>query len=279
MGNLDIAHRMIRVIGSFQHYGDFWKVDVVKFQKRTPRELLSPEEYDAPHPNPANSYGNTYGEHREFLELDMDAHRQLKKWCEEEGCVYSTSVWDLTAAKEMVSLAPQMLKIPSACNMDFELLRYLTDNYKGEIHVSFGMTTHAEEEKIVSFFEEKGRAGDLVVYACTSGYPVPLEDICLLEIPRLKERFGGRVKDIGFSGHHYGTSIDIAAYALGANYFERHFTLNKTWKGTDHIASLEPDEMKQLARNLHKMELAITRKKREVLDIEAVQRNKLKRKI
>ncbi|NCO53649.1 MAG: N-acetylneuraminate synthase, partial [Deltaproteobacteria bacterium] len=102
MGQMDIAHEMIKVAAQFG------KVDIIKFQKRTNRELLSPEEYHAPHPNPANSYGETYGEHREFLEFDLEQHRQLKLWCEEWGAEYSTSVWDLTAAKEIASLAPKM---------------------------------------------------------------------------------------------------------------------------------------------------------------------------
>ena len=79
MGQMDIAHEMIKVAAQF------CKVDIIKFQKRTNRELLTPEEYRAPHPNPVHSYGSTYGEHREFLEFDIGQHRQLKAWCEEWG--------------------------------------------------------------------------------------------------------------------------------------------------------------------------------------------------
>lgn len=279
MGSMDIAHKMIKILGMMRLFGDEYAVDIVKFQKREPRELLSPEEYEAPHPNPVNSYGKTYGEHREFLELDEEQHRQLKQWCEEEGCIYSSSVWELTSAKKIAALNPSLIKVPSACNLDFEMLGYLAENYGGELHLSFGMTTRDEEKKIISFLERKGRARDVVLYACTSGYPVPFQDICLREITHLKEQFGEKVKAIGFSGHHLGIAVDIAALTLGAEYFERHFTLDRTWKGTDHAASLEPQGMRKLARDLRNVAQALTFKPQEILEIEQVQRKKLKRKI
>jgi len=270
-GNMDIAKEMIIAAATY------CKVDMVKFQKRCNKELLTPEEYNAPHPNPANSYGNTYGAHREFLEFDLEQHKQLKEWCEEYGVIYSTSVWDITSAEEIVSLNPKLIKIPSACNLNRNLLEYLCENFSGEIHLSFGMTTKEEEEMIISFFESKGRNKDVVIYSCTSGYPVPFEDICLLEITRLMKLFGNRIKSIGFSGHHLGIAIDSAAVALGAEWIERHYTLDRTWKGTDHAASLEPDGMRKLARDCRAVYKALQLKKDDILAIEDVQRNKLKK--
>ena len=270
MGNMEIAKDLIETAAHF------CKVDAVKFQKRCPKELLTEEQYNAPHPNPHNSYGATYGEHREFLEFTVDQHAQLKEWCENAGIVYSTSVWDMTSAKEIAGLKPQFIKIPSACNTNYEMLQWLCDNYSGEIQLSFGMTTHAEEEAVVKLFEQNGRAKDLVLYNCTSGYPVPFEDVCLLEITRMREMYGDRVKTIGFSGHHNGIAIDVAAYTLGATIFERHYTLNRTWKGTDHAASLEPDGLRKLVRNLNATYQALTYKKEEILPIEQEQRDKLK---
>lgn len=278
-GDMEIAHKMIKLLGTFKLLNENAYIDIVKFQKRTNKELLTPEEYNAPHPHPENSYGATYGLHREALEFTAEQHKLLKQWCEEEGLIYSTSTWDLTAAKEIVALKPKLIKVPSACNLDFDMLEYLRDAYKGEIHLSFGMTTKEEEKKIIDFFEAKNRAKDLVIYACTSGYPVPFEDICLNEITRLKETFGNKVKAIGFSGHHLGIAVDIAALALGATYFERHFTLDRTWKGTDHAASLEPQGMMKLARDLRQVAKSLTYKSEDILDIEKVQRKKLKRKI
>ena len=270
MGQMEIAHEMINTAAIF------CKVDAIKFQKRCPKELLTPEQYNAPHPHPYNSYGPTYGAHREFLEFTVEQHAQLKKWCEEVGITYSTSVWDMTSAKEIASLEPKFIKIPSACNTHYEMLNWLCDNYKGEIQISFGMTTHEEEEKIIQLFENKGRNKDLIIFNCTSGYPVPFKDVCLLEINRMGNLYEDRVKGIGFSGHHNGIAVDVAAYTLGANIVERHYTLNRTWKGTDHAASLEPDGIRRLARNLEAAYDALHYKTSEILPIEQVQRDKLK---
>lgn len=270
MGQMEIAKDLIETAAHF------CKADAIKFQKRCPKELLTPEQYNAPHPNPVNAYGDTYGAHREFLEFTVDQHAQLKEWCEETGIIYSTSVWDMTSAKEIASLKPKFIKIPSACNTHFEMLQWLCDNYDGEIQLSFGMTSHEEEEEIVKLFEENGRAKDLVLFNCTSGYPVPFKDVCLLEITRMREAYESRVKAIGFSGHHLGIAVDTAAYTLGASIIERHYTLDRTWKGTDHAASLEPDGIRKLVRNLNAVHEALTYKIAEILPIEQVQREKLK---
>lgn len=269
-GDMNIAKEMIEVAAVF------CKADAIKFQKRCNKELLTKEQYNAPHPNPANAYGATYGEHREHLEFTVEQHAQLKKWCEEYGITYSTSVWDLTSAKEIASLNPEFIKIPSACNNHFEMLQWLCDNYSGEIQISLGMTTHQEERELVDFFVKNKRNKDLVIFNCTSGYPVPFEDVCLLEISRIKEEYGDIVKRIGFSGHHLGIAVDVAAYTLGASVVERHYTLDRTWKGTDHAASLEPDGVRKLARNLNSAYKALTYKSQEILPIEQVQRDKLK---
>ena len=98
----------------------------------------------------------------------------------------------------------------------------------------------------------------------------------MLELRRLIDTFGSSVKKIGFSGHHLGTAVDIAAYTLGAEVIERHYTIDKTWKGTDHAASLEPDEFKRLVKEISDVQAALTYKSDEVLPIEQVQRDKLK---
>ncbi len=271
-GDMKIAKELINMAKIFGN------ANAVKFQKRHNRELLTEAQYNAPHPNPINSYGNTYGAHREFLEFDVDQHKELKEYCEEVGITYSTSVWETTSAKEISGIQPDFIKIPSACNNNFEMLGWLCDHYEGELHISTGMTTKDEIATLVDFFEERGRNQDLVVYNCTSGYPVPFEDICLLDILKLKEKYQDRVKSIGFSGHHLGIAVDVAAYTLGAHIIERHFTLDRTWKGTDHAASLEPMGLRKLCRDLRATHEALTYKQKDILDIEEVQREKLKYK-
>ena len=178
---------------------------------------------------------------------------------------------------KLIPIKPNLIKVPSACNLNRDLLEYLCEHFEGEIHLSFGMTTHDEEEKIIRFFESKGRNKDLVIYDCTSGYPVPFEDICLLELTRLRELYADRIKAIGISGHHLGIAVDSAAVALGAEWIERHYTLDRTWKGTDHAASLEPDGVRKLVRDCKAVAKSLTYKKEEILDIEKIQRDKLKK--
>lgn len=269
-GDLSVAKQMIATAAKF------CKADVAKFQKRDVRTLLTPEQFAAPHPNPMHAYGPTYGEHREMLEFTIDQHRAFQQACHDAGIEYASSVWDVVSAREIASLSPPYIKVPSASNLNWPMLEVLADEYAGEIHVSLGMTTHEEENEIVGFFEAKRRAREVVLYACTSGYPVAFEDICLHEITRLREKFGGRVKSFGFSGHHLGIAADVAALALGAEWFERHFTLDRTWKGSDHAASLEPDGMRRLCRDLRSVSSALRRKPKELLDVEIPQRQKLK---
>ncbi|TGV04427.1 N-acetylneuraminate synthase family protein [Flavivirga rizhaonensis] len=269
-GDIEIAKELIKVAKIFCN------VDAIKFQKRNNIELLTEEQYNQPHPNPVNSYGDTYGAHREYLEFDLSQHKELKSYCKDIGITYSTSVWDLTSAKEIASLNPEFIKIPSACNNNIEMLEWLCHNYQGELHISTGMTTKDEIEDLVSFFKKNHRNKDLVLYNCTSGYPVPFEDVCLLDINLLIEKYKDDVKHIGFSGHHLGIAVDVAAYTLGANIIERHYTIDRTWKGTDHAASLEPMGLRKLSRDVNAVYKALQFKKQDVLPIEQEQRNKLK---
>lgn len=269
MGDFEVAKRMIRTAKKCGAY-------VAKFQKRNPKELLTLEQYNSPHPNPRNAFGKTYGEHREFLEFTPKQHRELKDYCDKIGINYSSSVWDLTSARDIINLDPIYIKIPSASNNNYELLKYIIENYKKDIHISLGMTTKKEEYNIFALFKEYRSLNRLVIYACTSGYPVPFKDINLLEIKRLKEKYGKSINNIGFSGHHLGIAIDIAAYTLGAAWIERHFTLDRTWKGTDQAASLEPQGFKKLVRDLNHTFKALHYKNKEILEIEESQRKKLK---
>lgn len=269
MGQMDIAYDLIKIAKDSG-------ADYAKFQKRSNKELLSDEQYNAPHPNPINSYGETYGEHRERLEFDLNSHKKLKDYCESINIGYATSVWDMTSAKEIASISPDYIKIPSAMNNNLDLLKFLIDDYKGDVHLSFGMTYDSEIKTIFSLFESKKALSRLVIYSCTSGYPVPARDVCLLEITKLKTIFSDKIKEYAFSGHHKGVAIDVAAYTLGSVWIERHFTKDRTWKGTDHAASLEPQGLQKLVRDLSNTYQALNFKNSEILEIEKEQRAKLK---
>ena len=268
LGQVEIAKQMIVVAKTCG-------ADVAKFQKRCNRELLTEEQYNAPYDNP-HSYGRTYGEHREFLEFDVKTHAALKMYAEDHGIEYSTSVWDLTSAREIVELEPKAIKVPSACNNHIRLLEFLRDGYDGEVHLSSGMSTDEEIDTAVAVYTACPER--VVLYSCTSGYPVPFKDVCLLEIQRLRQRYEqtGRVKLIGFSGHHSGIAIDGMAVLLGATVIERHFTLDRAWKGSDHAASLEPSGFGRLTRDIRHIAEAWSYKSEPILPIEQVQRQKLK---
>lgn len=270
MGDLAVARQMVTVAA--RTCGAAY----AKFQKRNNRELFSAEAFNRPHPEPRHAFGPSYGLHRERLEFTVDEHRRLAEHCRAEGIGYTTSVWDLGSARAMAPVATDFLKVPSASNLNWAMADWLCGHYGGAIHVSLGMTTEAEADAIVRFYEERGRSGDLVLYACTSGYPVSFDEVCLLEIARLGERYRGRIREIGFSGHHLGIAIDMGAVTLGARWIERHFTLDRTWKGTDHAASLEPDGLRRLVRDTAAIGRALTLKPASGLPVEAEQRAKLK---
>jgi sialic acid synthase len=270
MGQMNIAKELINLA---KEAG----AGYVKFQKRNNKELLTEEQYNAAHPVSKNSYGDSYGAHREFLEFDVAQNKELKEYCDSIGIIYSTSVWDVTSAKEMITFEPEFLKVPSACNNNFDMLKVLRDDFKGHVQLSIGMTTKEEVEEIISFFEETNQAKSrLLIYSCTSGYPVPAKNVALLEINWLYDNYKDRVNEIGFSGHHLGVSLDVSAFTLGARWIERHFTKDRTWKGTDHAASLEPQGFKKLVRDLNATYEALHFKDSEILPIEQEQRDKLK---
>ena len=251
--------------------------DVAKFQKRNNKLLLNKKEYESPHPEPWNSYGNTYGLHREALELNIDQHKELQDFCSTIGIEYTSSVWEIDSAKEISELNPLFIKVPSATNLDFKMQNFLCENYNGKIHVSVGMTKKTEIAQIIKFYAKRGRIDDLVLYCCTSGYPVSEKDICLLEIKNLQKLMENTEGGVGFSGHHLGIAPDIAAVTLGVDWIERHFTLDRTWKGTDHAASLEPEGLRRLCRDIKNVEKALSYKEEDILTIEKVQRAKLKK--
>ena len=271
MGNIDIAKKMIdEAKNSGANY--------IKFQKRHVDSWLErkPHIYTKQHPDNKNSFGTTYENHRKYLEFDINTHKILKEYCDKVGINYACSVFDIKSAKQIIKLKPSILKIPSACNLNFELLYYVCQNYCGEIHLSLGMTSKNDIDKIVQFFVDNNRNHDLVLYACTSSYPLKPEDVCLLEITYLRETYLKKIKGIGYSGHHQGVVIDIAAYVLGATYIERHFTLNKNYKGTDQKASILPNELRKLKNNLKIINSTMKMKNKDILDVELNNKEKLR---
>jgi len=263
-GAMDRAHELIELAAAAG-------ANIAKFQKRNPIECVSKATQDQPHPNPKFAWGGTYLEHRQNLELAIEQHAELKQYCESLGMKYSTSVWDTTSTREVIELNPDCIKVPSACNNNLEILELLTKQYHGDIHISLGMSTSSDYHKIRAYlFPYRER---VIVYHCTSIYPCPSGKLYLNEIPKLLE---WKTKSVGFSNHGLGIHADIAAFAMGANYIERHFVDRKSFPHTDAAASLVADEMRSLCVSLEDIAKALTGRP-AVLDAEEqIQCNKLR---
>lgn len=250
---------MIKVVAEIgcNHQGDFeiakhlikeaaeagaW---AVKSQKRTIKEYLTSEQYNRPYEGP-NSFGPTYGKHREALELSQGQHLELLRYARSLGIKYFVSVWDLTALKEMMEIGLDIIKIPSALLTNDKLLKEAV-KYQVPIFLSTGMSTIEEIDHAVNILKDN----DVTLFHTTSCYPCEFKNVYLKNITFLQERYG---LPVGFSGHHLGIAIDIAAVMLGAQIIERHFTLDRTMKGTDHAASLEPFGLHKLIRDLKALE-------------------------
>jgi N-acetylneuraminate synthase len=257
-GELDIARRLIDSAAE----AGCW---AVKSQKRSMREEWKSRPYDNP-----NSFGKTYWDHREALELTPDAHRSLKQYAEALGLEYFVSPWDAQSASEMDQVGMKRFKLASACLTDEVLLSVLTEAGKPVI-MSTGMST----------WEEIGFACDMLanelecIMLCTSTYPCEFEDIRLGRIELLSRYIDDDDVKLGFSGHHHGIAIDIAAAAMGCEYIERHLTLDRSWRGSDHAASLEPGGLDKLCRDLKAFEAA-NQLGPEIVDAELPIREKLR---
>jgi len=248
--------------------------DYVKFQKRDPDTCVPDSLKNVPHPNQIFSYGKTYLEHRKALELSYDQQYELSEYCKKIGIKYSCSVWDLLSARQIVSLDPEFIKIPSPCNNNIDLIEYLFSHYKGDIHISTGMSSHDEISKLLGFIFDHDPCR-FVIYHCTSIYPCPFNKLYLFDIAEYANlnKYGLRT---GFSNHGYGIAADIAAYILGAEYIERHFVDDRTIKHTDAAASLEPEGLRKLCRDLKNISCALSHSPFQPDDLELVERKKLR---
>lgn len=267
-GSMQLAKQMIdsaKIVG----------VDHIKFQKRNLADSVPNNIGLLPHPEPYHAYGKTYLEHRKALEFNIDQHVELKQYCDSLEMQYGCSVWDIVSAKEIASINPKWIKIPSAHCLDFELLDVVYSVFNREVHISTGMTDRSEKLKLYDYYlglsiEDQKRT---VIYHCTTIYPCPFDLIHLLEINKLKEMFGTDSR-IGFSNHGYGIICEPISYILGVEYIERHFTLDRALRGSDHAASVEPDGLRRIVRDIKAVEKALTYKD-SVSETELRQKQKL----
>ncbi|MEE4266158.1 MAG: N-acetylneuraminate synthase family protein [Desulfobacteraceae bacterium] len=225
--------------------------DAVKLQKRNNRELFTRAGYEKPYDNP-NSYGATYGEHREYLEFGGIEYKALMDYANEIGVTFFATAFDFSSADFLAKLDMPAFKIASGDLKNIPLLTHIAQFQKPMILSTGGGT-----------MEDVNRAYDAVmpinqqlcILQCTAGYPADFDQLNLSVIATFRERFPNLT--IGLSSHDNGIAMAVAAYMLGARVIEKHFTLNHTWKGTDHAFSLEPIGFRKMVRDLERVKVAI----------------------
>jgi len=235
-GNLDIAKRLISVAVAAG-------CDAVKFQKRTVEVVYSEDELARPRESP---FGTTNRELKEALEFDYEDFEEIDKYCKAVNIPWFVSCWDEASVDMMAEFDVPCFKIASASLTDDHLLRHTRAQRKPVI-LSTGMSTYQEIDHAIEVLGKE----DLVVMHSCSTYPAYYEELNLRAIPTMRERYG---VPIGYSGHETGISSSVAAAVLGACSVERHVTLDRSMWGSDQAASLEPNGITRLIRDIRLVE-------------------------
>jgi N-acetylneuraminate synthase/sialic acid synthase len=218
----------------------------VKLQKRSNKNLFSKSMYNQLYNSP-NSYAKTYGAHREKLEFNLKQYKELKKYCKKINIDFFSTAFDLKSADFLISLKLFPIKIASGDCTNHQLLDYL-GRKKIPMIISTGGTK--QSEVVESYNLLKKYYNNFSILQCTSGYPPAFKDLNLNVIKTYKRIFNDIL--IGYSGHENGISMPISAYTLGAQIIEKHFTIDRTLKGTDQSLSLGPSGMSRLVRDLNR---------------------------
>jgi N-acetylneuraminate synthase len=235
-GDLGIAKRLIDV-------SSIAGANAVKFQKRTVDVVYSADELSRLRENP---FGTTNGDLKRGLEFGLDEYRIIDRYCAEKGVAWFASCWDEASVDFMEQFNPPAYKIASASLTDDNLLKHHRRTGRPLI-VSTGMSNMAQVDHAVSLLGTE----NLVLLHTTSAYPAKIADLNLKMIPALRERFG---VPVGYSGHEVGLASTFAAVALGACMVERHITLDRAMWGSDQAASVEPQGLMKLVRDIRVIE-------------------------
>jgi N-acetylneuraminate synthase/sialic acid synthase len=240
-GNLDTAKKMIDAAAESG-------AQAVKLQKRFNKELYTEEMYCASYDH-ENSFGETYGEHREFLEFGKKEYLALKKHAEKRGLVFFATAFDFSSVDFLDEIGVPAYKIASALITDTPLVEYIAKKRK-PIFLSTGTATTEDVDRAYKLIRKYKTP--LCLLQCTAAYPLfDYREADLGVIRTFKERYPGAI--IGYSGHESGIVLPVVAYLLGARVVEKHFTLNRAMKGSDHHYSLEPQGLKKMIRDLQRV--------------------------
>jgi len=243
-GSLDNALQLIRAAASSG-------ASAVKLQKRNNKSLFTPKAYDEVY-NSENAFGPTYGLHREFLELGMDQYQQCVDEAKKLGIIFFATAFDFESADFLNELEVPVFKIASGDLRTLPLLKYIAKFNKPMIISTGGGSIENIDAAVKSIRKYHNQ---VAILQCTASYPAKFEQLNLKVIEKLRGIYPENV--IGYSGHENGIAMPVVAYTLGARIIEKHFTLNRTLKGTDHAFSLEPQGMQKMVRDLNRAREAI----------------------
>jgi N-acetylneuraminate synthase len=258
-GDIDLAKRLISVAVAAG-------CDAVKFQKRTVEVVYTAAELAQPRPNP---FGETNGDLKRGLEFGEEEYEEIASFCRQVKIPWLASPWDEASVDFMERFDLPVYKIASASLTDDHLLRHIRKTGK-PVLASTGMSTYAEIDHAVEVLGKQ----DLVLMHTTSTYPAKYEQLNLRAIPTMMERYG---VPVGYSGHETGIPTSVAAAALGACCVERHITMDRAMWGSDQAASLEPNGISRLVRDIRLVEQAMGDGVKRVYEEEIPVMKKLRR--
>ena len=258
-GDMELAKRLIAVASAAG-------CNAVKFQKRTIDLVYTPEELAIPRESP---FGTTNGELKRALEFSVRDYEEIDGYCKAVDIPWLVSCWDEQSLDVMRQFALPCFKIASALLTDDSLLRKTRRTGK-PIILSTGMSTLEEMDRAVNVL---GKQDLILLHAC-SAYPARYEELNLRVIPELRRRYG---VPIGYSGHETGIPSSVAAVVMGACCVERHITMDRAMWGSDHAASLEPNGITRLVRDIRLIEKSLGDGVKRVYDSEIAVANKLRR--
>jgi N-acetylneuraminate synthase/sialic acid synthase len=243
-GNLENAIKLIRAAAGAG-------ATAAKFQKRENKTLFTPELYNQKY-NSENAFGETYGEHREALEFGVDEYKVCMAEAKNLGITFFATAFDFNSADFLSNLEVPAYKIASGDLQNLPLLRYVAKFRKPMIISTGGSNIDMIRSAVETI---QSVHNQVAILQCTASYPAKYEHLNLKVITTLRDMFPENI--IGYSGHDNGIAMSVVAYTLGARIIEKHFTLNRTLKGTDHVFSLEPQGMQKMVRDLNRAAVAI----------------------
>ena len=263
-GDIEIAKKLIDLAVSSG-------CDAVKFQKRTVNKVYSEEVLDGPRESP---WGTTQREQKEGLEFSTADYKIIDKYCKQKRIQWYLSCWDIDSQIEMRKFKTKYNKIASAMLIHTKLLETIAEERK-HTFISTGMSTMNDISKAIKIFKKHKCSFELM--HSHSSYPMKIEEANLKLIQTLKKKFKC---DVGYSGHESAASlICVAAVLQGATSIERHITLDRTMYGSDQAASLEPEGLLRLVRDIRALDIILGDGKKKIWDSEKSAMKKLRERL